>query len=237
MIQRNKHLLIIIALLLNIALLSSYKGLRVSNDFYNDKVVGVIINVDSICVKLEETNKYYNIKDENPKIFNYWLKYLKEYEKEIALKEQIIKKLTKFFDKHNKKYVLLNETVNYTNFPMFKGRIKQTAGVKKRACEYDMRSLKTKYNIEEVMVINIEYGINEHQYNSYIGITDMYNTMASAIIDLNDNSLEMVKLKTSKINIGNYYKIEDKKPEFLEQMNETIVSTLDDLKEQLTPIH
>lgn len=71
MIQRNKHLLIIIALLLNIALVSSYKSLRVSNDFYNDKVVGVIINVDSICVKLEENNKYYNIKDANPKIFNY----------------------------------------------------------------------------------------------------------------------------------------------------------------------
>jgi len=59
----------------------------------------------------------------------------------------------------------------------------------KKYFEYDIRSLKEKYNVDELMIVTVDYGLNQNYSGAFEAGKGGYAHVVSDIVDLNDNSI------------------------------------------------
>jgi len=59
----------------------------------------------------------------------------------------------------------------------------------KKYYEYDIRSLKEKYNVDELMIVTVDYGLNQNYSGAFEAGKGGYAHVVSNIVDLNDNSI------------------------------------------------
>lgn len=55
--------------------------------------------------------------------------------------------------------------------------------------EYDLRPLKDKYNVDELMIVTVDYGLNQNYSGAFEAGKGGYSHVVSSIIDLDDNSI------------------------------------------------
>lgn len=59
----------------------------------------------------------------------------------------------------------------------------------KKYYEYDIRSLKEKHNVDELMIVTVDYGLNQNYSGAFEAGKGGYAHVISNIVDLNDNSI------------------------------------------------
>ena len=59
----------------------------------------------------------------------------------------------------------------------------------KKYYKSDIRSLKEKYNVDELMIVTVDYGLNQNYSGMFEAGKGGYSHIVSQIIDLNDNSI------------------------------------------------
>ena len=105
---------------------------------------------------------------------------------EIQPKEDLIKFYSDVLKSHGKEIVLIDESFDPKTAAKFKG---EKAEGKKYAT-YDFKDLKSKYNIDEVLFSNVNYGF----MISYYGMIETgkagYTNIATNLVNLSDNSLD-----------------------------------------------
>jgi hypothetical protein len=55
--------------------------------------------------------------------------------------------------------------------------------------EYDIRPLKEKYNVDDLMIVTIDFGLNQNYSGAFEAGKGGYSHVVSKIVDLNDNSI------------------------------------------------
>ena len=88
------------------------------------------------------------------------------------------------FKSKGKKIVVIEDSFTERQYPEFEKPDRD-----KDYYKYDLRSLKEKYKVDELMIVIIDYGL----FQNYSGMIEMgkggYSHVVSNIINLNDNSL------------------------------------------------
>jgi hypothetical protein len=59
----------------------------------------------------------------------------------------------------------------------------------KKYFEYDIRPLKEKYNVDELMIVTVDYGLNQNYSGAFEAGKGGYSHVVSNIVDLNNNSI------------------------------------------------
>ena len=90
----------------------------------------------------------------------------------------------KLLESKGKEFTLVDDQFDEGQFTKF-----EEPDSDKKYYKSDIRSLKDKYNVDELMIVIIDYGLNQN----YSGMFEMgkggYSHVISNIIDLNDNSI------------------------------------------------
>jgi len=59
----------------------------------------------------------------------------------------------------------------------------------KKYFKYDLRPLKEKYNVDELMIVTVDYGLNQNYSGAFEAGKGGYSHVVSNIVNLNDNSI------------------------------------------------
>lgn len=178
---------------------------RVSLDhqnFINDKKVGIIINIDSIAVAKAGGQ---GVLDIVLTPGNRFMEPLKEIEPRINLTEKIESEISDILKFYKKPFVFLQEDFDVNQLDDFN---EKKSGKTYRA--KDFRNFKSSHDVDEIMYINVVYGILVSYYGMIEIGKDGFANMQIETIDLDDNSLMQREgyRTTSKIK-GNWKKGED----------------------------
>jgi hypothetical protein len=88
------------------------------------------------------------------------------------------------FEAKGKNIIQVDDQFDGEQFPKFAAPDKN-----KEYFEYDIRPLKDKYNVDELMVATIDYGLNQNYSGAFEAGKGGYSHVVSSIINLNDNSI------------------------------------------------
>ena len=106
------------------------------------------------------------------------------------------------YKSHGKDISLINETLDLVNMTKYT----KPSGTKLKYYKYDLRYLKAKYQIDELIVADAKYGILINYYG-FIELNRMgLCNLNSAIVNLDDNSLEYQNKVASNIPITGKWK-------------------------------
>lgn len=104
---------------------------------------------------------------------------------------------------HGKDITIINESIQLTSLTKYN----KPSGSRLKYFKYDLRSLKEKYQIDELIIADAKYGIIINYYGfielSRFGLCDL----SSSIVNLDDNSLEYSNKITSNIPITGKWKM------------------------------
>lgn len=88
------------------------------------------------------------------------------------------------FESKGKNIIQVDDQFNGEQFPKFTAPDKN-----KEYFEYDIRSLKDKYSVDELMIATIDYGLNQNYSGAFEAGKGGYTHVVSSIVNLNDNSI------------------------------------------------
>jgi hypothetical protein len=153
-----------------------------NKNFYNSTKVGIILNVDSISfakaggqglldMALTPGNKY--------------TEPLKTVEPFVKPTEKVKNEIEKILGSKNKQFEFINEKIDFETMKKFE---KPSSGG--NYYKRDLRELKAKYNVDELMIVNAKYGILVTYIKGLIEAKrEGYSNINTSIVNLNDNSL------------------------------------------------
>ncbi len=151
-----------------------------NKQFYNSKKVGVVLEVSNIGMAKSGSQGLLDMALTPGDRFK---EPLQKIEKKIHLKDTLQQKIARILGSRNKAFVFLPDGTNYENLPDF-----SKPKSKKKFPKKDFRSLKGDNEIDEVLYINVKYGL----LVSYYGVIETgkqgYVNLTTQIIDLTDNS-------------------------------------------------
>jgi len=88
------------------------------------------------------------------------------------------------FESKGKNITQVDDQFDREQFPKF-----PTPDKSREYFEYDLRPLKEKYNVDELMIVTVDYGLNQNYSGAFEAGKGGYAHVASSIIDLHDNSI------------------------------------------------
>ncbi len=179
---------------------SCVSTMPLNQQFYSSKKVGVILQVDEIGISKAGSQ---GLLDMALTPGHKYKEPLKTVEPKLDFKLKVKEEIVAILNSKNKQFEIIEE--NVTSLEKFD---KQDSD--KKYSELDYRSLKTKYNVDEVLILHAKHGI----LVSYYGVIETgkqgYAQIITEIVDLEDNSLlQQDNFKNvAKIN-GNWKKGDD----------------------------
>lgn len=170
-----------IALLLLLTVTSCVSTLPLNQQFYNDKKVGVVIQVDSIGMARVGGQ---GLLDMALTSGNRFTDPLKKVEPSFKLEETVKAEITNMLSSKNKQFQIIDQKIDYPNLSKF-----EKPNSKKKYSKKDFRNLKNTYNVDEIMFVRVKYGL----LVSYYGMIELdkngYVNIETQVVDLADNSL------------------------------------------------
>ena len=169
------------SLLLLVVATSCVSTVALNQQFYNSKKVGVIVQVDSISMAKAGGQ---GLLDMALTSGNRFTEPLKNIEPKFNVQEKIKNEIAVILKSKNKQFEFLNEKLNYEGLDKFE---KPNSDVK--YSKKDFRNLKTTNNVDEILYLNVKYGL----LVSYYGMIELdkqgYVLISSELVNLSDNSL------------------------------------------------
>lgn len=151
-----------------------------SDYFINDKKLGIIQVKQDIGIFRQGQG----ILDRAISSGNKYKEPLETVDKEIKPNEKIVKLYQDIFSSKGKNIVAVNDSIDIQYLEKFKAPKSS-----KIYYTYDLRHLKSKHNIDELLLVDIKYGL----FISYYGMIELskkgYCNISSTIINLEDNSI------------------------------------------------
>ena len=197
-----KLLKLTLGLLFLLTVTSCVTTLPLNQQFYNNKKVGVILQIDSIGMAKAGGQGLLDMALTKGSRFR---EPLKKVEQKFNLNETFKSEITAILNKKNKQFQFIDQKIEYKNLMEF-----EKPNSSKKYYKKDLRSLKSALNVDEIMYVKVRYGI----LVSYYGMIELdkqgYVNIGTEIVDLTDNSLlQRENLQTTaKIN-GNWKEGED----------------------------
>ena len=190
------------SLLLLVVATSCVSTVAINQQFYNSKKVGVIVQVDSISMAKAGGQ---GLLDMALTSGNRFTEPLKSVEPKFNVQENIKNEIAAILKSKNKQFEFLDLKLNYKGLDKFEKPNSDTKYSKK-----DFRNLKTTTNVDEILYLNVKYGLLV-SYSGMIEISKQgYVLISSELVDLNDNSLLQQETFQSVANIkGNWKKGDD----------------------------
>jgi len=170
--------LIGIAILFN----SCVTTIKISSKFYNPTKVGIIVDIDTI--RFSKTGNQGFI-DMALTPGNKYTEPLKTIDPFVNPTTKIKNELYNLLESKYKKFEFINEDVNIEELNKFE----KPANSEGKFYNKDLRGLKAKYNVDEIMFVNVSYGLLV-QYYGFMELNRFgYSVINSIIVNLDDNSL------------------------------------------------
>ena len=167
--------------LFSLIVTSCVTTLPLNQQFYNSKKVGVILQVDSIVMANVGGQ---GLLDMALTPGNRFTEPLKKVEPKFNLHENLKSEIKNILNAKNKQFQFIDQKIDYQNLIKF-----EKPNSDKKYSKKDFRNLKASNNVEEILVVNVKYGI----LVSYYGFIELdkqgYVNIGTEIIDLTDNSL------------------------------------------------
>lgn len=150
--------------------------------FYKEKKIGVIVTQDSMSIYRAGAQGLLDMAISSGRKYK---EPLKQISPQFNPKENILKVIEQKFAENGKNYIIINDVINLKDFPKYEVASKDDDKFLKQ----DVRSLKTKYDIDQLMLIKINYGLSI----SYYGMieTGRFSTTSlfTQIINLDNNQI------------------------------------------------
>ncbi|WP_396147231.1 hypothetical protein [Flavobacterium sp.] len=171
-------------------------------EFYNNKKVGIILQVDSIGMAKAGGQ---GLLDMALTPGNRFTEPLKKVEPKFNVKETLKAEITSILKEKNKDFVFIEQRLDYKNMIQF-----NKPNSDKKYSKKDFRDLKAALNVDEVMYINVKYGLLVSYYGLIELEKDGYVNVVTETVDLSDNSLlQQDNFQTVAKMDGNWKKGED----------------------------
>jgi hypothetical protein len=157
---------------------------------------------------------------------------LETIEPKINAKEKFNSLYTNIFSQKGKQMIVLNETSKDSIDKNLKKFVKPTDSGGKKYFKYDMRFMKAKYGIDELLVSDVNYGILVSYYSMIEIGKNGHAVLSTVIVNLDDNSLLYSNPSTAtteikgKWNVAPYNDLEN-------SINEAINLTIEQEKNKI----
>lgn len=166
-----------------ILLTSCTTQVAISPDYWNQKSkVGIIVNVDAPEKYKAGSQGLLDMAVTSGGKYDEALKLVAE---KFQPKEQLILNYKQILENKGKETVVIDYNVDEKTEKKFEGEKQKD----KKYARYDFRSLKSKYNVDEILFVDFKYGF----MISYYGMIETgkagFATAYQQIINLNDNSI------------------------------------------------
>jgi len=169
--------------LLAICLSSCVTKVPMDPSFYNENKVGVIVQVDSINRFKEGAQGLLDMAISSGAKYKEALSHIgTQVDPEPIFKDAILNKL----DKKNKSYIFIEDKIDLTSFSKFD---KPESDSKVKYYAKDLRSLKAKYNVDQLVVINVKYGLTIGYYSMIETGKGGSSYVTTEVIDLQNNAI------------------------------------------------
>lgn len=152
-------------------------------NFYDEKKIGVVIIVDSISrFKFGSQGKLDKSLSSGAK----YKQALKSIGKKINPKPKFLEITKRKLTEKNKPFIIISDNLNFKTFESYK---KSDTINKFKYYTKDVRSLKSKYDIEQLMLVKVKYGLSINYYSMIETSKGGLTTIDVDIINLNDNTI------------------------------------------------
>lgn len=176
--------------------------LPLNQQFYNNKKVGIILQVDSIGMAKAGGQ---GLLDMALTSGNRFREPLKKVETNFFLMDTLKSKIAVILNEKNKQFQFIEQKIDYKNLSKF-----EKPNSAKKYSKIDFRTFKTSNNVDEIMFVKVKYGILVNYYGMIELDKQGYVSIETEIVDLSDNSLlEQEIYQTSAKIIGNWKEGED----------------------------
>lgn len=171
----------IYGILLLLLFASCVTTIPLNEGFYNQKKVGVIFQIDSASVARSGSQGLIDMALTPGNRYKQSLKLISD---DLKIQDSLGKKIESIFKLKNKSYQFIKTNIVYDSLENFVGERNS-----KKVCKKDFRYLKTQNNVDEILFVKLNYGM-EIMYYGFIETGKMsFSNMKIQIINLEDNSL------------------------------------------------
>lgn len=176
-----KLLKLSLGIVLLLTFTSCVTSLPISQQFYNNKKVGIILQVDSISVAKAGSQGLLDMAIAHGSRFK---EPLQKVAPKIEISQPLKNQITKILQAKNKQFTFVEDKVDYNSLLDF-----EKTNSDKKYSKKDFRKFKLANNVDEILYINVRYGL----LVSYYGVIETgkqgYSNINTEIVDLDDNSL------------------------------------------------
>ena len=187
--------LTLLAILSLVILCGCATTVNMNNKFYgNSTKVGILMVVDSANVTKKGAQGLLDMAISSGRKYK---DPLKSIEKNINPKENTKLFLERVLNSKNKKYEFIDFVYKPKDFENFN----YTSNESEYYFKKDLRALKNKLNVDELMFVNVNYGIMIDYYGAIEIGKQGYNATTISVVDLNDNKILFQDNVTSTENL------------------------------------
>lgn len=207
---------------ISITFKNCFTAVPMNQQFYNTKKVGVIIQTDSIGIFKSGGQGLLDIALTPGDRFR---EPLKSVEKQIMLNNILKNEVSSILQSKNKSFIIIDDKLDFQKFKKFESQDKSKKYFKK-----DIRELKEKYNVDEILYLNAKHGL----LVSYYGMVEIgkegYADFQTYIFDLNDNSILLSNSIAEKSSIDGNWKKGENFENLKNSINSSVKKALEKLK-------
>lgn len=205
-------------------LVSCATKVPLSETFYNDKKVGILVKVDSINRFKSGSQGLLDMAISSGSKYKEALQSIGNQVNPRQVFENVI---TEKLQEKSKSFYLIEDFIDFKAFQKFD---KPNTENKIKFYDRDLRSLKQKYDIDELIIVQVRYGLTISYYGMIETGKGGSTNIDIDVLDLNDNSIllrdKLVELEVFK---GKW----DKPPYYTElkdNIEKTVIRSSDNLK-------
>ncbi|MDH7447181.1 hypothetical protein [Aquimarina sp. 2201CG14-23] len=208
-------------ILVTILLSSCAAKIPLSSNYYeSNSKVGLLLNINEINASRTGNQGIIDL------ALTQGIKYkepLKIVDQQLNAKQRIQDLYKNTYSTKGKDLILIKDSINFNNFKKFEVPKDKKAN---KYAKHDIRELKTKYNIDELLIINVNYGLLVSYYSMIETGRSGNCTIHSTIVNLNDNSLLYKDFSFSLEKINGKWKTPPKYENLFSSINAAITETL-----------
>lgn len=204
--------------LLTVLLTSCVSNIPLSADYWNKQTkVGIWVNVNPASKFREGSQGLLDLALTSGDKYQPVLAYV---EKNQNPKQNLIDIYTEALKAKGKDVVLITDSFDYKTAAKFD---KSGQDQNKKFAKYDLRALKAKYGIDEVLFTEVNYGLMISYYSMIETGRSGYSSINSKIVNLTDNSLIMDNYNTQITPLKGKWDV----PPAYENVSTNVKTTLD----------
>lgn len=222
-----KNFKLIIYTLFIITLFSCVTKVPMDANFYNEKKVGVVIQVDSINRFKEGAQGLLDMAISSGAKYKDALSYIgTQVNPEPHFRNSVIGKL----DSKNKSYIFIEDKIDLASFAKFDKPEKDS---KIKYFSKDIRSLKDKYNVDQLIIVNVRYGLTIGYYSMIETGRGGSSYVSTDIIDLENNTILYKDLFVKTISFSGKWNTPPYYEKLKENIEQAVLQSATDLNKNL----